>query len=258
MVRSCTDEMAWSAGSVADDRTRFWTLYSRTYDVINYSIPYVEHLDALIAALDVRRGARVVDLGCATGNLVRRLAQRGVADVTITGVDFAPGMIARAASKCRRYPSVSLLEADLNGVLPLPDASVDRVVCNNVVYALDDPAALLAEVRRVLAPGGRFVMSDPRPGSSIPVVIREHFSRIAEMPLARRVGNYALTAVTLPVAGLAPILLSRLVIDRRVEQGGYRFRTEEETRQLLSGFADVDVRVVYAGQSWLAVASKGV
>ncbi len=59
-----------------------------------------------------------------------------------------------AARRCGR--PIELLEAGAEA-LPLADASVDHVVCSLVLCSVVDPAAVLAEVRRVLRPGGRFV-----------------------------------------------------------------------------------------------------
>jgi ubiquinone/menaquinone biosynthesis C-methylase UbiE len=102
----------------------------------------------------------VVDLGAGTGLLTLALApyvRRVIA------VDISPSMLARlgehAAEAC--VTNVSLVEADLR-VLPLEDDSVTLAVSNYTFHHLADPdkELALAEVRRVLAPGGRLVVCD--------------------------------------------------------------------------------------------------
>lgn len=237
--------------------SRFWDLYSYTYDAIRFSIPYDQHMRALLDALDLGPGLTVLDLGSATGNLERAFVGRGIAGTSFLGLDFSERMNARARSKCPGTEAVAFRQADLSEPLLLEDTSFDRVVCNNLLYAMGDQQAFLDEAFRVLIPGGLLVLSDPKPTSRIPLVIKDHFAQIARMPIRRRLLEYAKSGITLPVAGLAPIILNTLVIDRRVSAGNYRFSSEEALRELLRDFSEVQVTSVYADQSWLVEARKG-
>src|SRR5207244_437849 len=98
------------------------------------------------------------DLGCGTGNYELALSDRGVAAV---GVDFAPGMLTRAAAKA---PGASFVRADLQRPLPFADHSVAAVLS---VYSLQllDIARVLGEVRRVLVPGGQLLVEVPSSAS---------------------------------------------------------------------------------------------
>lgn len=235
--------------------SRFWDLYSHTYDAIGFSIPYRRHLDALVDALDLPpAGAEVLDLGCATGNLERRLAER-VPGARVVGVDYSEAMLRRARRKCASCASVEFRHADLSRRLPFDDASFDRVVGNNVLYALPEPGRALDEAARVLRPGGRLVLSDPKPGASIREVVKAHFAAISAMRCGRAAA-YGRTLLTLPLMGLAPILLSTMAIGGRVRRGEYRFSDEAGLRLLFSAFSDVEVSTVYAGQSWLVTARR--
>lgn len=107
-----------------------------------------------IAALDVRDGARVLDLGFGGGLTFPLLLERGA---TVVGVDRAEDMVAAARE---RYAGDARVAVHTGAVeqLPLEDASVDRVLTVNTVYFWPDLAAAFGELRRVLAPGGRIVV----------------------------------------------------------------------------------------------------
>jgi len=95
--------------------------------------------------------ATVVDVGCGTGRAVAELAERGARAV---GVDLDPAMLAAAHG---RFPGLDLRAADA-AELPLGDGDAHGYRADKVYHMLPDPAAALAESRRVLAPGGRIVL----------------------------------------------------------------------------------------------------
>ena len=98
-----------------------------------------------VAALGLRPGATVLDLGCGTGDLCDVVTADRYAAV---GVDFSAGMLAAAHT---RSP---LLRADALE-LPLPDASADGVVSGFALRNFVDLARFFGECARVLRPGGR-------------------------------------------------------------------------------------------------------
>jgi SAM-dependent methyltransferase len=97
-------------------------------------------------------GMRVLDLCCGDGRLLSRLAKSGAA---ATGLDFSPEMCRLAA---RAAPGARVLEGRAEAI-PLENASLDSVVCTFGFGHIPDPDAALAEVRRVLVPGGRLHLS---------------------------------------------------------------------------------------------------
>ena len=99
-------------------------------------------------------GARVVDLGCGSGAFTQLLRQAGYSCV---GVDISPKLVAIGRNK---YPGLELIEADAER-LPFARESFDGVLLSALVHHFPDPRGLVAEVRRVLKPGGRFVAFDP-------------------------------------------------------------------------------------------------
>jgi demethylmenaquinone methyltransferase/2-methoxy-6-polyprenyl-1,4-benzoquinol methylase len=107
---------------------------------------------ALLAAETDLAGARVVEVGCGPGARLPDLRARVGSEGTALGVDAAPRMVARARSLGRG--PVALGDARR---LPLAAGSVDAVCALDVLelFSTADLARVLAEVRRVLAPGGR-------------------------------------------------------------------------------------------------------
>lgn len=111
-----------------------------------------------IARLDVRPGSRVLDLGFGGGVTFAPLWERGA---TVVGIDRAEDMVAAARERHADALGAGRLELHHGDVgrLPLADGAVDRVLTVNTVYFWPDLAAAIAEVRRVLAPGGRLVVA---------------------------------------------------------------------------------------------------
>ena len=151
--------------------------------------------DDLVA--DVRPGDHVLDVACGTGIVARRAAAKG-ADVV--GVDRNEQMLGVARDIA---PEIRWLAADA-AELPLPDVSFDWVFCQQGLQFMPDPAAAVAEMRRVLAPGGRLTVSLWRPCEPYEIlaglldaenaaVMRSPFERGDE--LCRLVGGHVQTAV---------------------------------------------------------------
>ncbi|OLF09254.1 class I SAM-dependent methyltransferase [Actinophytocola xanthii] len=106
----------------------------------------------LVELADPAPGTRVLDVGAGRGAVARAALARGCA---VTAVDASPGMVARLTAD---YPELTVRQQDA-GALDFPDGSFDLVTAGFVVQVLDDPAAALAEFRRVLAPGGTLALS---------------------------------------------------------------------------------------------------
>jgi len=100
----------------------------------------------------------VGDLGAGTGTLSARLAPFAR---RVIGVDRSEEMIATARARVADLPNVELRQGDLEH-LPIDSGSLDLAVLALVLHYVVDPPAVLAEARRVLAPGGRLVLLDMR------------------------------------------------------------------------------------------------
>lgn len=107
-------------------------------------------------------GRRILDAGCGSGPLSAALSAKGA---IVTGVDSSPAMLHLARQ--RLGADADLHVADLNGTLPFADGSFDDVVASLVLHYLEDWSAPLAELRRVLKPGGRLLVSVNHPTVSV-------------------------------------------------------------------------------------------
>ena len=115
----------------------------------------------LLHAANLQRGERVLDVACGTG-LISRLASECVgADGSVSGIDIAPDMIEVAKSVAA--PDGAKIDwriADA-ATLPIPDDSVDVVLCQMALMFMDNRAAAVAEMHRVLEHSGRVVINTP-------------------------------------------------------------------------------------------------
>lgn len=114
---------------------------------------------SLVDAALLVPGERVLDLACGTGVVARIAAQRVGPRGRVTGVDLNAGMISVARSlPVADGAALDWLEASALAV-PLPDASVDAVLCQQGLQFFPDKALALREMRRVARRGGRLALS---------------------------------------------------------------------------------------------------
>ncbi len=107
---------------------------------------------ALVEAAFLPLGRRMLDLGCAEGATLRHLGDPAGA----VGLDLFPAKLAFARGQVR-----ARLVAGSGTALPFADACFDQVLVRDVVHHVPDAAGLVAECRRVLAPGGRLDLLEP-------------------------------------------------------------------------------------------------
>ena len=99
---------------------------------------------------------RVLEVGFGGGGLLAMILDATEGEVT--GVDLSEAMVARAR---RRFAKVARLRLQRGsvGLLPLPDASIDKACSVNNIYFWPDPGAAMAELARVIRPGGRLAIA---------------------------------------------------------------------------------------------------
>ena len=164
---SATDRIQPLASSWRPDERRRWERRVDVWEEVASS-PAFQRLAATVTELaDPQERDRVLDLGAGTGLLSIALAPQVE---SVVAVDHAPAMLARLRRKTRASSigNVACVVADLR-CLPLPDESATLAVSNYAFHHLRDAdkELALAEVRRVLEPGGRLVLCDMMFGLSL-------------------------------------------------------------------------------------------
>jgi SAM-dependent methyltransferase len=161
---------------------------------------------AILAALGLAPGERLLDVGCGGGILLRDALAAGAA---ATGLDHSEEMVRLARE---RAPGAEVVAGSAEA-LPFGDAAFDAVSMSIVLMFLEQPVAVLRECRRVLAPGGRLAAytSAPElrgtPAAPEPVASRARFYEDAALEaLARDAG---LAAVEVARDGGGQLLTAR-------------------------------------------------
>jgi SAM-dependent methyltransferase len=177
-----------------------------------FGIVTIQTADALLDAVGVWAGTRLLDVACGPGFVAAAAARRGAAAM---GIDFSAAMIADAR---RRHPEIRFDEGDATA-LRFDAASFDTVVMNFGMLHLARPDRAIAEAHRVLRPGGRYgftVWASPDLAVGFGMVLRA-------------IEALGKTSVALPDG-----------------PSFFRFSDTDEVRRTLDreGFGDVEVRLL--------------
>lgn len=150
---------------------------------------------------------RVLDVACGPGNFTRDFAP-AASEGLVVGVDASESMLATAARETTA-PNVAYLRADACD-LPFRDGSFDAVCCFAALYLIEEPMRALAEIVRVLAPGGRLALLSScnrgplSAGTANAIVRRLSGVRIFERDeLTRALNDDGLVEIEQRVSGLA-------------------------------------------------------
>lgn len=176
-----------------DARVRIYELF----DVAPERLPHF-----LFDRLRLGPGERVLEVGCGTGNLWRDNADRLPPGVSLVLTDLSPGMLEESRRRLAgRLPRLELQIADVQS-LPFADASFDLALASHMLYHVPDRARALAELARVLRPGGRLV-AVTYPWTHL-LELRELVARLglpgAMLPVERSAGEFDLEAAVDEVA----------------------------------------------------------
>jgi ubiquinone/menaquinone biosynthesis C-methylase UbiE len=161
-----------------------------------------EHPTEVLAALQLRPGQVVADLGAGSGYFTFRIAPKVGASGKVLAVEIQPEMLATlraraAAQKATNVEVVQATETDPN----LPAASVDQVLFVDVYHELAYPFEVMTKVRQALKPGGRVVFVEYRKeDASVPI---KEVHKMSVQQLKKEMSavglNYVRTVETLPL-----------------------------------------------------------
>jgi SAM-dependent methyltransferase len=167
---------------------------------------------------EVRPGDRALDLGSGAGEFTAALADAGAA---VVGVDVAEAALSRARAA---HPELDFRRASIDGPLPFPDGAFDLVWSSEVIEHVADTARWLSEVRRVLSPGGRLLLTTPSHGrlrvalggvERFSEPLGDHLHLYTRSSLRTLLDEFGFDEVSVRAAGGAP-LFRRLLLARAV------------------------------------------
>jgi SAM-dependent methyltransferase len=165
---------------------------------------------------EVRPGDRALDLGSGAGEFTAVLAQAGARPV---GIEVADAALDRARSS---NPQLDFRLAPIDGPLPFEDNAFDLVWSSEVIEHIADTARWLSEVRRVLAPGGRLLLSTPSHGrlrvalggiARFSDPLGDHLHLYTRGSLRSLLEDFGFDEVSVRLAG-GPPLLKRMLLAR--------------------------------------------
>jgi ubiquinone/menaquinone biosynthesis C-methylase UbiE len=218
---------------------------AREMEVI-YRQPDILRRRALVhEALAAQPGDRVLDAGCGPGFYVAEVLGRVGPDGSVVGVDASEPMLALSAKRCEGHPNVEFHQGDVTA-LPVGDAEFDRALSVQVLeYVADIPAAL-AELKRVLKPGGRLLIWDVDWAT-----VSWHSEDPARMERFLRAWDEHLTHPALPRTLSASL---RDAGFEDVEMQGHTFATDDVSEETYAG-ALVPMMAGFVGtdeaQAWM-------
>jgi ubiquinone/menaquinone biosynthesis C-methylase UbiE len=150
-VQPIYDQKRLSEEAYADDTlldVRYRTHQLFTVDPVDFGRWTLERLAW-------QGGERVLDMGCARGDLLREMARHNDGWGLLAGFDFSPGMVTKGVELGAGLP-VRFFVADAQS-MPLLDGTFDVVMARHMLYHVPDIQRAVAEVARVLRPGGQFL-----------------------------------------------------------------------------------------------------
>ena len=154
---------------------KYWTAGQAQYSGGNQG--YAANLRKWMRAQlrDLADDAAILEVGCGDGSFTRNLAEHSS---RVTAVDISASQIERNA---RAHPEIQFLQHDVAQPFPFANGAFDVIWCSEVLEHLFDPGFAVREMQRVVAPGGRLLVTVPYHGVFKDVLIAlfkwdEHFS----------------------------------------------------------------------------------
>lgn len=140
------------------NRIAFFDRWAPNYDSLLPSVFYQAVHVRLLEFVQLPTDANVLEIGCGTGKLLNRLAQRWP-DLMGVGADLSEGMIEQAHKKTPYGDRLQFIRANVTD-LPLPSETYDGIFCTISFLHYPNPVPALTEIARVLKPNGQFYLAD--------------------------------------------------------------------------------------------------
>ncbi len=139
---------------------------SRKIEALYATPEVIAQRKQVLQALDLALGEHVLDIGSGPGLLAHDMAVAVGSEGCVCGIDRSEAMVAMSRKRCADLPWAEFRSADA-AKLPYPDDTFDAAVSTQVYEYISDIPAALAELHRVLRPGGRAVILDTDYGSLV-------------------------------------------------------------------------------------------
>jgi arsenite methyltransferase len=152
---------------------------ARDYDRISATRQF-EFGKKLVAALNLRSGERVLDIGCGTGMLTHHIAEAIGPTGRVLGIDPLPSRIHIALDRARNRTNIAFEVSDVYDLAHHRDQSYDVIVCNSVFHWLPDKTMPLLSFWRMLRPAGRIGISTVAKGPR--TIIQDAVSAVLSEP----------------------------------------------------------------------------
>lgn len=233
------------------DIRRFWHDYLIGRDetvgmqLLTATSVYRKFMMDQIAGLRLPGGAQVLDLGCGTGEFAVRLLElhdsqcRHVvcADLVPEALQRALYRISQACGETSRFTFVAL-DADQKSGLPFLSGAFDGVFASLVVSYLEDPTHLLAEIHRIVRPGGRILISSPKRDADLSSLYREMMNELTAAGVSKLIGEEI--GGSFEEAQRNYLNEAARLVDIE-ESGRFRFRDPDELKELAkdAGFSNI-------------------
>jgi SAM-dependent methyltransferase len=136
----------------------YWSSGRDTYSGENqgYAVNFRNWMHTELQALPA--GSRILEVGCGDASFTRHLAEYSA---NVTALDISESQVRRNAAA---YPAITFLQHDVSDPLPFENGEFDVIWCSEVLEHLFDPAFALREMHRVMARGGRLLVTVPYHG----------------------------------------------------------------------------------------------
>jgi SAM-dependent methyltransferase len=237
-----------SAPNWAGDRGEKWRRQLADHEAMLRPID-----DPLISALDLRAPCRIADIGCGSGATTREIRRRAPAGSIVHGFDLAATLIEAARSAPPEAAGPIVFEQADMGTASPPWGPYDRLVSRFSTMFFADPPAAFVNLRRWVAPGGRFAFAVWGPLADNPwmTTVREAVAEFIEVPPVDpaasgpfRYGDVSTLLGLLDEAGFAGLTVTdwrgRLPI-------GHQRVAADAARYALSAFSSFDEQLRAAG-----------